>query len=44
MRTKHVALHVPDLQRAEEYYRRVFDLDVVTRESLTSGSLVDAHP
>ena len=39
MRTKHVALHVPDLQHAEEYYRHVFDLDVVTREALTGGSL-----
>jgi catechol 2,3-dioxygenase-like lactoylglutathione lyase family enzyme len=41
MRTKHVALHVPDLQHAEGFYRRVFDLDVVTREALTSGSLTD---
>jgi catechol 2,3-dioxygenase-like lactoylglutathione lyase family enzyme len=45
MRTKHVALHVPDLQHAEEYYRHVFDLDVVTREALTSGgSLTDDEP
>jgi catechol 2,3-dioxygenase-like lactoylglutathione lyase family enzyme len=44
MRTKHVALHVPDLQRAEELYRRVFDLEVVTREVLTSGSLTDDEP
>jgi catechol 2,3-dioxygenase-like lactoylglutathione lyase family enzyme len=41
MRTKHVALQVPDLQRAEEFYRRVFDLDIVTREALTGGSLTD---
>jgi catechol 2,3-dioxygenase-like lactoylglutathione lyase family enzyme len=41
MRTKHIALHVPDLQRAEQFYQRVFDLDVVTRESLTSGTLAD---
>jgi catechol 2,3-dioxygenase-like lactoylglutathione lyase family enzyme len=41
MRTKHVALHVADLQDAEEFYQRVFDLDVVTREALTSGSLTD---
>jgi catechol 2,3-dioxygenase-like lactoylglutathione lyase family enzyme len=41
MRTKHVALHVPDLQHAEEFYQQVFDLDVVTREALTSGSLTD---
>jgi catechol 2,3-dioxygenase-like lactoylglutathione lyase family enzyme len=41
MRTKHVALHVPDLEHAEEYYRRVFDLDVVTREALSSGNLTD---
>ena len=39
MRTKHVALQVPDLQHAEEYYRHVFDLDVVTREALTGSSL-----
>jgi catechol 2,3-dioxygenase-like lactoylglutathione lyase family enzyme len=44
MRTKHVALHVPDLQRAEEFYRLVFDLDVVSREALTSGSLTDDEP
>jgi catechol 2,3-dioxygenase-like lactoylglutathione lyase family enzyme len=44
MRTKHVALHVPDLQQAEEYYRHVFELDVVTREALTSGSLTDDEP
>jgi catechol 2,3-dioxygenase-like lactoylglutathione lyase family enzyme len=41
MQTKHVALHVPDLQHAEEYYQHVFDLDVVTREALTNGSLTD---
>jgi catechol 2,3-dioxygenase-like lactoylglutathione lyase family enzyme len=41
MRTKHVALHVPDLEHAERYYRDVFDLDVVTRESLTGGSVAD---
>jgi catechol 2,3-dioxygenase-like lactoylglutathione lyase family enzyme len=41
MRTKHVALHVPDLQHAEEYYRRVFDLEVVTREALATGDLTD---
>jgi catechol 2,3-dioxygenase-like lactoylglutathione lyase family enzyme len=41
MRTKHVALHVPDLQHAEEYYRHVFDLEVVTREALASGDLTD---
>lgn len=41
MRTKHVALHVPDLKRAEEYYRHVFDLDVVTREALSSGNHAD---
>jgi catechol 2,3-dioxygenase-like lactoylglutathione lyase family enzyme len=41
MRTKHVALHVPDLQHAEEFYQHVFDLDVVTREALTSGTLTD---
>jgi catechol 2,3-dioxygenase-like lactoylglutathione lyase family enzyme len=39
MRTKHVALQVPDLEHAEEYYRHVFDLDVVTREALSSGNL-----
>jgi catechol 2,3-dioxygenase-like lactoylglutathione lyase family enzyme len=44
MRTKHVALHVPDLQHAEAFYRHVFDLDVVTREALTSGSLTDDEP
>lgn len=36
MRTKHVALHVPDLQRAEEFYRHVFDLEVVTREAIVT--------
>jgi catechol 2,3-dioxygenase-like lactoylglutathione lyase family enzyme len=41
VRTKHVALHVPDLQHAEEYYRHVFDLDVVTREALNGGNLAD---
>ncbi len=41
MRTKHVALHVPDLQHAEEYYRHVFNLDVVTREALRGGSLAN---
>jgi catechol 2,3-dioxygenase-like lactoylglutathione lyase family enzyme len=41
MRTKHAALHVPDLQHAEEYYRHVSDLDVVTREALSGGSLAD---
>lgn len=44
MRTKHVALHVPDLQHAEEFYLHVFDLDVVTREALTSGGLTDDEP
>jgi catechol 2,3-dioxygenase-like lactoylglutathione lyase family enzyme len=44
MRTKHVALHVPDLQHAEGFYRRVFDLDVVTREALTTGSVTDDEP
>jgi catechol 2,3-dioxygenase-like lactoylglutathione lyase family enzyme len=41
MRTKHVALHVPELERAEEYYRHVFDLDVVTREALAREDLAD---
>jgi catechol 2,3-dioxygenase-like lactoylglutathione lyase family enzyme len=41
MRTKHVALHVPDLEQAEGYYRQVFDLDVVTREALRDGDLSD---
>jgi catechol 2,3-dioxygenase-like lactoylglutathione lyase family enzyme len=41
MRTKHVALRVPDLQQAEEFYQHVFGLDVVTRETLTGGSLTD---
>jgi catechol 2,3-dioxygenase-like lactoylglutathione lyase family enzyme len=41
MRTKHVALHVPDLQHAEEYYRHAFDLDVVTREALSGGNLAN---
>jgi catechol 2,3-dioxygenase-like lactoylglutathione lyase family enzyme len=44
MRIKHVALHVPDLQRAERFYRRVFDLDIVTREALSSGGLTDDEP
>ena len=34
-------LHVPDLQHAEEYYQHVFDLDVVTREALTNGSITN---
>jgi catechol 2,3-dioxygenase-like lactoylglutathione lyase family enzyme len=41
MRTKHVALHVPDLEQAEEFYRHVFGLNVVTREARSSGSLAD---
>jgi catechol 2,3-dioxygenase-like lactoylglutathione lyase family enzyme len=41
MRTKHVAVHVPDLEDAEAYYRHVFDLDVVTREAPSSGDLAD---
>ena len=41
MQTKHVALHLPDLQQAEEYYQHVFDLDVVTREALTNARLTD---
>jgi catechol 2,3-dioxygenase-like lactoylglutathione lyase family enzyme len=44
MRTKHIALHVPDLQRAEGFYQHVFDLDIVTREALASGSLTDDEP
>lgn len=44
MRTKHVALHVPDLQRAEEFYRLVFELDVATREALIIGRLIDDEP
>ncbi|TVP70772.1 MAG: VOC family protein [Nitriliruptor sp.] len=36
MRTKHVALQVPDLQRAEGFYRHVFDLEVVTREAVVT--------
>jgi catechol 2,3-dioxygenase-like lactoylglutathione lyase family enzyme len=39
MRTKHVALHVPELEHAEGFYRHVFDLDVVTREALSGSSL-----
>lgn len=41
MRTKHVALQVPDLERAEGFYRDVFDLEVVTREALSTGNLAD---
>jgi catechol 2,3-dioxygenase-like lactoylglutathione lyase family enzyme len=41
MRTKHVALHVPDLEHAEGYYRHVFELDVVTREALSGDDLAD---
>ena len=41
MRIKHVALHVPDLEQAEGFYRRVFALEVVTREAQTSGNLAD---
>jgi catechol 2,3-dioxygenase-like lactoylglutathione lyase family enzyme len=44
MRIKHVALHVPDLQQAEGFYQRVFDLDVVTREALTRSSLTEDEP
>ena len=44
MRTKHVALHVPDLQRAEEYYRQVFGLDVVTREAVAGASPAEDGP
>lgn len=43
MRTKHVALHVTNLERAEAYYRRVFDLDVVTREARSGGDVADAE-
>ena len=44
MRTKHVALYVPDLERAEAFYRHVFDLDVVTREALGSASVTEDEP
>jgi catechol 2,3-dioxygenase-like lactoylglutathione lyase family enzyme len=37
MRASHVALHVPDLEAAEQFYTAALGLEVVTRESL------DAH-
>jgi catechol 2,3-dioxygenase-like lactoylglutathione lyase family enzyme len=30
----HVAITVPDLEPAEEYYRALFDMEIVTREAL----------
>ena len=32
---RHIAITVPDLEQAERYYRRVFGMDVVTREAAT---------
>jgi catechol 2,3-dioxygenase-like lactoylglutathione lyase family enzyme len=34
VRVGHVALHVPDLQRAEELYCATFGLEVLTREAM----------
>ncbi len=34
MKVGHVALHVPDLQRAEDVYRSTLGVEVVTRESM----------
>jgi catechol 2,3-dioxygenase-like lactoylglutathione lyase family enzyme len=31
---RHLAITVPDLEEAEIYYRRLFEMDVVTREAL----------
>jgi catechol 2,3-dioxygenase-like lactoylglutathione lyase family enzyme len=31
---RHIAITVPNLEEAESYYRRLFDMDVVTREAL----------
>ncbi|HEX2281695.1 MAG TPA: VOC family protein [Thermomicrobiales bacterium] len=33
-RYRHVAISVPDLEEAERYYRRLFDMEVITREAL----------
>jgi catechol 2,3-dioxygenase-like lactoylglutathione lyase family enzyme len=30
---RHIALLVPDLQQAEEYYQRLFDMDLIGREA-----------
>ncbi|HUG47926.1 MAG TPA: VOC family protein [Candidatus Limnocylindria bacterium] len=32
---QHIAITVPDLEQAERYYTRLFDMDVVTREAAT---------
>ena len=32
---RHIAITVPDLEQAERYYRRLFDMDVVMREAAT---------
>jgi catechol 2,3-dioxygenase-like lactoylglutathione lyase family enzyme len=37
VRLKHVALHVPDIEAAERFYRTAFDMEVVTRESIVDG-------
>ena len=34
---KHIALFVPDLLAAEEFYRRVFAMDILFRESDVDG-------
>lgn len=33
-RYRHVAISVPDLEEAERYYGRLFDMEVITREAL----------
>lgn len=34
---KHIALFVPDLRAAEEFYRRIFGMDLLLRESEVDG-------
>lgn len=34
---KHIALFVPDLRAAEEFYRRIFGMDLLFRESEVGG-------
>jgi catechol 2,3-dioxygenase-like lactoylglutathione lyase family enzyme len=41
---RHVALFVPDLQAAEVYYQRLFDLEIVGREARLQDGLWNALP
>jgi catechol 2,3-dioxygenase-like lactoylglutathione lyase family enzyme len=37
MRYRHLAIQVPDLHRAEAFYRELFELEVMFREAPTSA-------